>query len=264
MAHLHRSGAAACPVPTPTTDARSSAPPRAPRAGRDEHRRARGVAEGRGRSDLGEIGYGGPQPPEGEHRTGTCSTLLALDDAAQLAPGADRRQLRETRRARRRRWPRRARVLTAACHGVFALSPSTGRRSASLVDVELDLGRLLEGVSLTRVSWKATLVSSSTGDNLGCLLHGVRLGHLGISCGFASGSRTHHRSLLRRDVRLGNGVGHRRRTDDGRSSAQDASRPSPIIPTPRPRCSQLSASLNGRKLASLSRSITAPYSVRPR
>lgn len=54
---------------------------------RDAGELPEGAAEGR--NDFGEVGYGGPQPPEGDPPHRYVFTLLALDDDVQLSPGAE-------------------------------------------------------------------------------------------------------------------------------------------------------------------------------
>ena len=59
-----------------TTEIREDAPP---------------VMATQGKNDYGDIGYGGPQPPSGEHRY--FFKLFALDTVLALARGATRREV---------------------------------------------------------------------------------------------------------------------------------------------------------------------------
>lgn len=51
-----------------------------------------------GRNDYGNIGYGGPQPPSGEHRY--FFRLYALDTVLSLSRGADRSQVESAMKGR--------------------------------------------------------------------------------------------------------------------------------------------------------------------
>ncbi|MFH5797937.1 YbhB/YbcL family Raf kinase inhibitor-like protein [Haladaptatus sp. CMAA 1911] len=46
-----------------------------------------------GRNDFGDVGYGGPRPPEGHGPHGYRFRLIAVDDTLDLSPGAPRREL---------------------------------------------------------------------------------------------------------------------------------------------------------------------------
>jgi Raf kinase inhibitor-like YbhB/YbcL family protein len=51
-----------------------------------------------GRNDYGDIGYGGPQPPSGEHRY--FFRLYALDTVLSLSRGADRSEVEKAMKGR--------------------------------------------------------------------------------------------------------------------------------------------------------------------